>query len=58
VNIDEKDKYLKDTLTEAEYKNLNWDDDTCFIVCDNHIFISGHLSSKKEKNLKQVELMK
>lgn len=50
--------YLKSKLTEAEYNQMNWDGDTCFVVCDNYILISGHLSSKKEKNQKQVEEMK
>lgn len=56
--IDRDDTYLKKMLTQTQYEHLNWDGDTCFVVCDNYILISGHLSSKKEKNLKQVEEMK
>lgn len=31
-------------------QKLNWNDDTVMCFVDNLIVISGHLSSKKEKN--------
>ncbi len=35
-------------------KELNWNNDTMVTFVDNLILISGHLSSKKEKNPQQV----
>jgi len=40
-------------LPEIE-KQLLWNDDTVVAFVDNLILISGHLSSKKDKNPKQV----
>ena len=37
---------------------LNWNKDTAICFADNLILISGHLSSKKEKNEVQVEEVK
>ena len=40
-------------MSELE-KELNWNNDTMIAFVDNLILISGHLSSKKEKNAQQV----
>lgn len=38
-------------------KDLNWNGDTIFQVVGRTIYISGHLSSKKEKNPLQIKEM-
>lgn len=47
----------KDALKQKNsrlVKDLSWNDDTTFCFIDNLILISGHLSSKKDKNPEQV----
>lgn len=46
-------KHPLDHMPEIK-KRLNWNDDTVVAFVDNLILISGHLSSKKEKNPIQV----
>jgi hypothetical protein len=38
-------------------QSLNWNSDTMVVFVDNFILISGHLSSKKEKNGDQIVQM-
>jgi len=37
---------------------LTWSEDPSIMVVDNFIIINAHLSSKTEKNRKQLEIMK
>ena len=38
-------------------KSLDWNNDTAISFVDNLILFSGHLSSKKEKNIDQIKKM-
>lgn len=36
---------------------MNWNKDTVFMFIDDLILISSHISSKKEKNTQQVQMV-
>jgi hypothetical protein len=51
-------KPVSDILTKEDIKELTWSEDPAILIAGNCIIINAHLSSKKEKNKKQVEVMK
>ena len=51
-------KITTDVLTAEDLKELTWSEDPCILVADSFIIINAHLSSKTEKNKKQLEFVK
>ncbi|CAM6005157.1 unnamed protein product [Sphagnum balticum] len=45
-------------LSKEQWDNLKWADRTAIMIIDNYILLSGHLSSKAEKNKPQIEQLK
>ena len=49
---------MNEVFTREELKDLTWSEDPAILVVDNYVIINAHLSSKADKNKKQVEVMK
>ena len=51
----EKKNSAEKRLTEEQIESMNLNNDTVVQVVGNLIFVNAHLSSKKEKNVIQIE---
>ena len=47
-------KSVNEVFTAEELKQLAWSEDPSIVVADNYIIINSHLSSKADKNKKQL----